>query len=358
LSFQPEGQRPRRPPRSRGAGPFFDNQTILVRRAIAVGVGLLVILLLFFGIRGCVNSRKDSAFRNYASDVRALVAESHGVSNRFFQILSNPKSRDALDVQNDVNAQSTDAEQLVERAKSTDRPGELGAAHQWIVTSLELRRDALKRIAQKVPAALGDKGRKPAIESIAGQMQALLASDVIYLLRAVPELQQKFQDRGLDEEFPTTRFLPVEDLGWLQTSTVQSRLAKIGNLAKPATPGVHGTGIQGVTAKPSGTVLSQQGVNRVQSSDQLTFDIDVQNQGESEETDVGVSVSIQDGKAINLDQTINRIAAGDAQTVSIPISPAPATGTLSKVTIQVAAVPGEKVTDNNKATYRIVFTKG
>lgn len=355
MSFPPEGQRPRRPPRSRGAGPF-ENQTILVRRAVAVGAGLLVVILLFFGIRGCLDSRKDRAFRNYASDVRTLVVDSKGVSNRVFQILSNPKGRDTLDVQNDVNAQSTDADQLVERAHSTDHPGELGRAHEWILTTLEFRRDAIKRIAERIPAALGDKERKPAIASIAGQMQALLASDVIYLLRAVPELQRKFQQRGLDEQFPSDRFLP--DLGWLQPSVVESRLSNIGNLEKAATPGSHGTGVQGVTVKPSGTALSEQGVNRVQLSDQLTFDIAVQNQGDSEETDVGVSVSIQNGKAINLDQTINRIAADDTQTVSIPITPSPTTGTITTVTIEVAAVPGEKVTDNNKMTFKVVFTPG
>ena len=356
MSFQPEGQRPRRSSRSREGGAGTDNQTILVRRAVAVGGALLLVILLFFGIRGCLDSRKDRAFRDYASDVRSLLSDSKGVSNRLFQILSNPKGRDSLDVQNDVNAQATDAEQLVERARGTDRPGELGRASEWVRTVLELRRDAIRSIAAKIPAALAEKQRKSAINSIAGQMQAFLASDVIWLLRAVPELQRKFQDRGLDESFASERFLP--DLGWLQPATVESRLSSIGNLEKTATPGSHGTGVQGSTVKPSGTALNEQGVNRVQLGSQLTFDIDVQNQGDSEETDVGVSLTIEDGKTINLDQTINRIAAGDTQTVSIPVTTSPSTGRITTVTIQTDPVPGEKVTDNNKKSYQVVFTPG
>ena len=163
------------------------------------------------------------------------MTESNGVSDRLFELLSNPKGRDALDVQNEVNAQSTDAEQLVERAKSTDHPGELIER-----TSGSSRRSSSgatpsSSIAQRIPAALGDKDRRPAIASIAGQMQALLASDVIYLQRAVPELQRKFQQRGLDEQFPSDRFLP--DLGWLDPATVASRLSSIGDLQKAATPG-------------------------------------------------------------------------------------------------------------------------
>jgi uncharacterized membrane protein len=96
----------------------------------------------------------------------------------------------------------------------------------------------------------------------------------------------------------------------------------------------------------------------VTASSGLTFDVEVQNQGESEETDVSVSVSIKDGKAVNVDQTISRIAAGDTQTVSIPISDQATTGSLSDVTVEVAPVAGEKKTDNNKATYQVAFTKG
>ena len=57
----------------------------------------------------------------------------------------------------------------------------------------------------------------------------------------------------------------------------------------------------------------------------MTFDVTIQNQGESDETNVAVSVSITDGKDINVDQTIPRIAAGQEETVSIPISKKPST---------------------------------
>jgi hypothetical protein len=327
----------------------------MVRRGIAVGAGLLVLILLVFGIKGCLNARKDRAFRDYAADVRALVRESDGLSSKVFDVLSKPGNSDSLEIQMQISAQATDAEQLVERAKGTDHPDELNDAQHWIVTALEFRRDALKRIAERIPAALADKGRRPAVSAIAGQMQAFLASDVIYSQRALPELQQEFRDRGVDEQFPPSMFL--KDLGWLQPDTVEARLSKIGNLQKQATPGVHGTGLQGVTAKPSGTALTEGGVNRIALADGLSFEAEVQNQGESEETDVGVSLSITDGKKINVDQTIPSIAPGDSQTVSIPLSQKPTTGAVNRMTVEVAAVPGEKVKDNNKATYQIVFTE-
>jgi hypothetical protein len=328
----------------------------MVRRAIAAGGALLVLIILILGVRGCLNARKDRAFRAYAADVRTLIEQSDGLSDQLFGVLTKPKGSDSLDVQNEINAQSTDAQQLVDRAKNTDHPDELSTAQRWVVTALEFRRDGLAKIAQRIPTALGQRGRRPAVEAIAGQMQAFLASDVIYSQRALPELGRQFKKRGVAESFRTSQFLP--DLGWLDTQTVDSRLSKLGTTAKATAPGLHGTGLGSVTAKPSGTALTTGGVNRVALSPDLTFDVEVQNQGQSEETNVGVSVAIKDGKAVNVDQTISRIAAGDTQTVSIPISDQPSTGTLSNVTIEVSPVPGEKKTDNNKATYQVAFTKG
>jgi hypothetical protein len=323
---------------------------------MAAGAAVIVVILLVLAVRGCLNARKDEAFRDYAADMRALIRGSSTLSARLFEILATPKNADALDIQNEINAQSTDAEQLVERAKDTDHPDELNDAQRWVVIALEFRRDALNRIALRMRDALGDRGRKQAIESIAGQMQAFLASDVIYSQRAIPDLRREFAEREITERFPISQFLP--DLGWLDPDTVESRLSKAGASERAATPGIHGTGLQGVTAKPPGTALTEGGVNRIPASDQLAFEIRVQNQGESEETDVGVSITFSNGREISVDQTISRIAAGDSQAVSIPITRRPPTDAVTDVTVEVAPVPGERVRDNNKASYQVVFTEG
>jgi hypothetical protein len=329
----------------------------MLRRTIAIIGAVVLVVLLVVGINGCLDSRKDTAFRNYASDVRALVSAEQDLSKRLFQTLSKPGTGDALDVQTQVNAQRVDAEQLVERAKSTDHPGELSTAQGWLVTAFEFRADAIGKIANLLPTALGDKGRQAAIDSIAGQMQALLASDVIYSQRAIPALTSAFSKRNIEEKFPNVRFLP--DLGWLDPDTVRTRLEKLaGSGSQTATPGLHGTSLDGVTVQPAGTALTDSGINRVPLTDQLSFDVKATNGGDSEETDVGVSITIADGKQIKVDQTIPRIAAGQSVTVSVPVTDKPDTGSVSTVTVAIAAVPGEKNTDNNKATYQVAFTGG
>ena len=328
----------------------------MVRRTVALLGAVVVVVLLVVGVNSCLDSRKDSAFRDYAGDARSLVSAEQDLSDRFFEALSKPGQGDALDVQTQVNAMRVDAEQLVDRAKGTDHPGDLNTAHGWLVTAFEFRADAIGEVANLLPTALGDKGRQAAIDSIAGQMQALLASDVIYSQRAIPALTSAFNKRNIEEQFPNEQFLP--DLGWLDPETVQTRLEQLAGGGEPTTPGLHGTSLEGVTVQPSGTALTDAGVNRVPLTDELSFDVQVQNGGDSEETDVGVSITIANGQEVSVDQTIPRIAAGQTETVSIPITEQPETGAVSTVTVEIAAVPGEKNTDNNKASYQVAFSGG
>jgi CARDB protein len=355
LSF-PEGRRPQRT--GRAAAPHdADRQTLLLRRTIGLVAAIVLVIVLVIGIRGCLNSREDRAFRDYASDERALVRDSQAVAQRFFDALSKPAAGDALDVQTQVNGLRVDSQQLVERAQDTDPPDPLRRANGWLVETLRFRADAISRVADLLPTALGERGRTQAIASIAGQMQALLASDVIYLQRVVPELNRAYDKQGVEETFPTPRFLT--DLGWLDSATVEERLSKVsGGQQKAATPGLHGTGLQSVTAQPSGIELTEQGGNSVPLSDELSFDIQVQNQGESEETDVAVTLTIQNGKRITQDQVIPRIAAGQTETVSIPITEQPDTEGVNTLTVEIAPVPGEGTKDNNTATYQVTFASG
>ena len=189
---QPRAPRPPRRPPPRG--PSTDPQTLLVRRAIAVGGGLLVLLLLFFGIRGCQASQKEQGFKDYVSDADELVAESEQQSAALFELLENPGSSE-VDFTSNVNGIKVQAEQLVERADDIDVPDELRGANGDLVEALEFRRDGLDGIAREAAGATGepadgaaDEDEGDPNERIAAQMQFFLTSDVIYSQRFLPEL--------------------------------------------------------------------------------------------------------------------------------------------------------------------------
>ena len=76
----------------------------------------------------------------------------------------------------------------LEQAKDLSVPGDMVDAQQALLIALELRRDGLEAVGEKIQPALGDEGEAAdrAIESIAAENQAFNASDVIYKARVQP----------------------------------------------------------------------------------------------------------------------------------------------------------------------------
>lgn len=327
---------------------------------LAGGVGLVVVILLFVLIKSCRDSAREESFKTYVRDVGALVQESEQQSNSLFQLLSRPGRRTPLQLQTQVNSFQSDAAQLVDRARDTDHPDDLDGAQGHFVESLEFRRDGIGRIARELPSALGDQGREEATGRIAVTMRSFLASDVIYNDRFLPELIGELETENLrdDVTIPQSSFLP--DLQWLRPTVVTERIEAIrgGTGSGPAAPGLHGTALVGVTAKPGGKALTEAGATDIQVSPRLSFDVAFSNGGEHEEREVAVRISITGaGRPIVREQRLQSIKPGEQKTVSIPLAATPPTGRPVRIAVEVKAVPGEKKLDNNKATYPAIFTR-
>jgi hypothetical protein len=348
----------RRPP---PRGPSTDRQTLMLRRAAAVGIGLLVLVLLILAVKGCRDSARKQAFRDYFRDVNGLMQQSDQESKALFALLTRPGTQSAVQLASNVNGYRGEAAQLVDRAKSVSHPDELSHANQYLVQVLELRRDGIAGVADELPSALGDQGQQEAANRIAVYMRNFLASDVVYTEQLVPNLRKPAKKEGVDQEvqIPKSHFLT--DLGWLSPTTVADRISRIragGSGAQAATPGIHGTGLGTVTVKPGGQTLQSGSAAQIKSTPNLSFDVQVMNQGQNDEKDVPVKVSITGvGNPIVVQQRLPLIAAGQTKIVSIPLAAAPATGRPVTITVQIIGVPGEKNLTNNKGTFAAVFTQ-
>jgi hypothetical protein len=357
----PRAPRSRRPP---PRGPSTDPQTLRVRRAIAIGGGLLVLLLLYIGIKGCQASQKEQGFKDYVRDVGELVSESEQQSTGLFELLDDPGNSE-VDFTSNVNGSKVQAEQLVDRAKNTDVPGELKGAHEHLVETLEFRRDGLDGIAREVAAAGGEDGGD-ANKRIAAQMQYFLTSDVIYSQRFLPKLLGTIEEEDLDQDVPvpdtltdreTISFLP--EIGWLNPSTVADRLAGVGGASgdEEAAPGLHGTGLGSVTVKPAGTALTEGTAAQLPSED-VSFDIEIANQGEHPEETIVVAVEIGGGgEPIELKETLDAINPGESKIVNVPLAETPPLGEPVDIKVRIEPVPGEEKTDNNEASFTAIFSR-
>ena len=361
LSFLDEPDEPVSARRRSPRGPSTDRQTLVMRRTIA-GVALVIVaILLILGVRGCLNARKEQAIEDYANEAAELLRASKLQGDQLFELLQSQGGTDeTVNITNALNGYRVESGNFVDRANDLDVPDEVSEAQDHLVEVLELRRDGLSRVADAMTVALGDQDRREGTQDVTGAMQIFLASDTLDTLRFRPELREALAEEDLREpDLPENSFVP--DVEWLDTAFVadQVNALRTGTGAggdEEAAPGLHGNGIASVAL--GGTALTPGGSASVQLSQDLAFDIQVQNQGENTETDVTVSVAVGEGDdAIELDEPIDTIAAGEIKPVTIPLAEQPPTGQNVPITVEVQAVPGEEKTDNNVQEFSVIFTR-
>ena len=332
-------------------GPPDHDRQILVRRLIAVAAGLLVVILLILGVRGCLDARKEREYENFVSDLNSLVAESQQLSEGFFARLNDPENLSELEFEAEVKADRGAAEGLVDRAQSLQAPGELKPAQADLVLAFELRRDGLTAISDEIGTALGDEGSEEAIAAIAEDMQYFVASDVLYR-RAKDEIDTVLAEQEIRGEAPQSEFLP--EIDWLDSTAVTEALAPITGDTKP-TSGVHGLGlVVGGTVLQPGDIALTEGTPVTGSAEgDLSLEVQVENQGDSTESDVLVTTQV-DGSDAG-EATIDTIDAGSIETAEVPLDFTPSSGDTVTIDVSVTPVPGEEVADNNEASFEVTF---
>jgi hypothetical protein len=317
------------------------------RRALALGGGLIVLILIVLGVKGCLDARANRELSDYARNVTQIVEETDQTSKAFFGKLADPGSLSVTEFVAEVNADRSAMDNYAARVDGLSAPGDMSRAQNALELTYELRSSAMTEIADKMSTALGDAGSTKAIAAIARQMQKLLGADVLYAAIVRPEIDGVLASNGIeDSDVPESVFLP-EGTQWLEEDSVAGALGSISGSTGAATPGVHGLGLSGVSV--NGTELGEEAVG-VSAEETAEVEVEVENQGESTENGVDITVSV-DGT--ELQGSIETIGAGETATETIPLTPTPS----GEVTLEVkvGTVPGEQVSENNEASYTVVF---
>lgn len=333
-------RRPRRRP---------ERQQILLRRGLALGGGLLLLILIVLGVKGCLDARKNRALSDYSRNVSQIVDETDQTSKMFFGKLDEPGSLSVTEFVNEVSADRSAMDNYASRVDGLSAPGDMGEAQNNLELVYRLRSTAMDEIAEQMSTALGDVGAQKAAQVITRQMQKLLASDVVYSTVVRPEINDVLAANGIEgSDVPPSTFLQG-GTEWLDEATVSAALGSVSGSTATATSGIHGLGLYGTSV--NGTELTAESTTSVTSEGTPEVEVQVQNQGESTENGITVSVTVSGGTTLK--GTIDTIGAGETASALIPLTPAPK----GEVTLEVdvETVPGEQVSTNNKASYTVAF---
>jgi hypothetical protein len=330
----------------------------MVRRRVAAGAAVVVLVLIVIGINACLKSEKRDELKNYNNAVGEL-AESFAtnVTKPLFSTLAGAAGKSALNVEVGIDQLSGQAHTIAAKAKALSVPGDMAGAQRALELAYDLRAEALAKITALAPAALGGQDAT-ATTKIAGDMELLLASDVIYSQRVAPLIAQTLASNGIEGVSPAASH-SLPNLGWLEPTTAQARIsgqAASSTQSGSFTPGNHGSALKG-TSVGATTLEPEPTLNHVSGGGSPTFTLQAENSGEFDETNVKVDVTVTaSGKVFKASHVIEKTEPGKVQSVDISVAGIPL-GVAAKIESNIEGVRGENDLENNKATYLAIFGK-
>ena len=346
---------PKRPPG--GGGPRAPGlpQPSLFRLGILIAGAILLAVILVLWVNSCREGQKKAEYRDYMEAVSGPASESEQVGKQLNQLLTTPGIK-LNDLRNELDGLRQQSRQILATAQKLDPPGPLRDQQESLVETFEFRVSGLDGLAQAFVDVQATKDTAESGRKLSLPAQRLVASDVVYadLFNEGSRTVMSNEDvKGIP--IPESTFLQNGDLAspsaW---ALIVERLTRSRSAGGP-----HGNQIVGVVVQPGADQLSPTEDNTVKQSDRLSFQVLVKNSGASQETQVKVSLTLQQSpKPIRGEQTIDIINPGETKTVIFRDLGSPSFGTRTTLKVNVEPVTGETNTSNNTAEYPIIFTLG
>jgi hypothetical protein len=345
---RPPGKRrrlPKRPPSPPG-GPQLYRLGVLIAGAILLAVIFILV------INNCRGDQKQSAYEGYMEDVGVVATESEELGNQLNTRLTTPGIRlEALRA--DVEGLREQQEQILRRTQELGPPGPLVEQQEALVETMQFRVNGLAGLARGLQLVAQTDDPQESGKNLANQAQRLVASDIVYADAFRAASESVLEQQGVTNiAVPPSMFVQNPEFGspafW--TQTVQ-RLTR-----GPEAGGPRGNGIVGVRVQPGGQQLVRGEDNTVEQSADLAFEVLVENSGESQETQVKVTLIVRQDPQIRKEQTIDVINPGETKTVRFTGFENLEFSAQTTLQVQVEPVEGESNTNNNTVEYQIIFT--
>jgi hypothetical protein len=351
----------------------LDERTLFARRAGAIAIALVVVILAVLGIKLFLASQETQSLKNYNSQVTTLVeAQQSQVSTPFFNTLNGAagvSGTSLVTLQTSLNEDAVTAKQEAQEAAGWSVPSQMAGAQQNFLLVLDLRLEALEQVQADITPAFGSAGATKAIEDIAGAMRMLAASDVIYAVRVEPLIEEALQNDHIQVASVGTNGIPVsgQDVvsstflptaSWTLTSYVAGKIlgATPPNLGGAALVGTIGDNLTGVNVGSEQLVTT--GINQVSYSKGMVFSVNFANDSDNTAYDVTTRLTLSSAtfSPIVTTYTARDTVPGQTYTESLIFSQTPPLNVPLKLSAEVEPVPGETDTANNKVVYYVEFT--
>ncbi|MGH3051888.1 MAG: CARDB domain-containing protein, partial [Gaiellaceae bacterium] len=334
-------------------GPPTDGTSGLFRLAILIGAAILFAVILVLWVNSCRAGQKREEYQNYMEAVASRATQSEQVGRRLNTLLTTPGIQ-LGDLRSELDGLRQEQAQVVASARELKPPGPLREEQESLVEALQFRVSGLDGLAQAFGQVLQSPDADTAGRILAIPAQRLVASDVVY-----EDLFRAGATDVLSSEGVTG--VTVPDSNFVQTAELSSPTSWgliVDRLTQsPEAGGLHGNQISAVFVQPGDQQLSPTEDNTVKASERLSFQVQIMNSGDSQETQVQVTFTIQQSPTpIRKRATIAIINPQETKTVTFRDLGTVQFATRTTVKVNVEPVQGETNTGNNTAEYPVIFT--
>jgi len=357
---EPEGFEPEPPSGGRrGRGSGFRpprNLTPLLRLVGLIALAILVVVLLVVWVEGCAEDAKLDRNRTYLADIGSIGNASAKLGQQLSTLLTTPGLNEE-DLDAKLGGYVQTAENQMQQAEDLNAPGQMVVPNAGAVEALRYRVNGLKGLQAAFKESADETDASIAGEQLLAQTRRLLASDVIWTDSFQEPAEVVLQDEGIEGlDVPSSQFITTDDL--VSQSSLAAIWQRIQGASTGGTPtGLHGSGIAYVKALPSGQLLSTTTETTIKVTDELKFEVGVEDTGESQEVRIKVTLTIpKQPDPIIKTATIPIIEAGETKAVVFTVGALVPFGEQTSVKVDVDPVPGETNTTNNTAEYPVIFT--
>jgi hypothetical protein len=295
--------------------------------------------------------------------VRQLAAGSTSVGKQLNSTLAATGTKESQ-LEAKLKGLAAQEQQHVAQARNINPPGPLRVEHDHLIEVLQLRASALTRLADAFRQTATAKDATTAGRLLADQARLLVASDVNWDVYFKEPTQSELERQNVRDigGVPDSTIFPNPDLASTQAMMVVWQRVH-GAATGGTASGKHGSALVSVKALPDGKTLTAGASatqNQITASTDLAFQVSVQDSGDFQEFNVGVTLTIQKSpKPIVLREKIPVINAGETKTVTFTnIDINGLFGLPTTVKVDVEPVPGETTVSNNTAEYRVIFSLG
>lgn len=335
----------------------------MLRLAGLIAFLILAAVLVVVLARGCASDSKHARYEGYIQDVRGIAGNSEQVGKALNRALAETGIKES-ELETRISGLAAQEQQAVAQARQLDPPGPLRVEHDHLIEVLQLRASALSRLADAFRQTATARNANTSGRLVADQARLLVASDVNWDFYFKEPTQQELENQNIRDigGVPDSNIFPNPDLA--STAAMTNVWRRVHGAATGGTPGGnHGSALVSITALPDGKRLvpgASASDNEITASTDLAFQIRVEDSGDFQEFNVGVTLTIQKSpRPIVLKKKIPVINAGETQMVTFTdIDINGLFGLPTTLKVDVEPVPGEKTTTNNSAQYNVIFSLG